>query len=180
MVSKFAFSRYQKLKIFSPRRGGASGRRGHAPQGRRGQDFTVAHVFVPLYGDRPRLLAVWHAQAPLRAPMSRWHRVAPSRSTLAGIMDQRSAGGPREQGASAWHRTIIVEVNHFAPPVTGAITVASLTTETTSAAHAARLRRVVTKRHALQTINRGSCSAQENLPPASLCRTSAPCRMALI
>ena len=53
MVSKFAFSRSQKLKIFSPRRGGASGRRGHAPQGRRGQDFTVAHVFVPLYGDRP-------------------------------------------------------------------------------------------------------------------------------
>ena len=70
--------------------------------------------------------------------------------------------GLLEQGASAWHRTIIVEVSHFAPPVTGAITAASRTTETASAAHAARLRRVVAKRHALPTINRGSCSARKN------------------
>ena len=60
-----------------------------------------------------------------------------------------------EQGASAWRRTIIVEVSQFAPPVTGAITAASRTTETASAAHAARLRRVLAKRHALPTINRG-------------------------
>ena len=70
--------------------------------------------------------------------------------------------GLPEQGASAWRRTIIVEVSQFAPPVTGAITAASRTTETASAAHAARLRRVVAKRHALPTINRGSCSARKN------------------
>ena len=40
MVSKFALSGSQKLEIFLPRRGGASGRRGLAPQGRRGQDFA--------------------------------------------------------------------------------------------------------------------------------------------
>jgi len=54
-----------------------------------------------------------------------------------------------------------VEVSQFAPPVTGAITAASRTTETASAAHAARLRRVLAKRHALPTINRSACSAGE-------------------
>ena len=68
--------------------------------------------------------------------------------------------GLLEQGASAWRRTIIVEVSQFAPPVTGAITAASRTTETSSAAHAARLRRVLAKRHALPTINRRACSAR--------------------
>ena len=63
-----------------------------------------------------------------------------------------------KQGASAWRRTIIVEVSHFAPPVTGAITAASRTTETASATHTACIRRVLAKRHALRcqpTINRG-------------------------
>ena len=64
------------------------------------------------------------------------------------------------QGASAWRRTLIVEVSHLAPPVAGAITAASQTTETASAAHAARLRRVLAKRHALPTINRSACSAR--------------------
>ena len=68
--------------------------------------------------------------------------------------------GSWKQGASAWRRTIIVEVSQFAPPVTGAITAASRTTETASAAHAARLRRVLAKRHALPTINRRACSAR--------------------
>ena len=52
MVSKFAFSGSQNLKIFLPRRGGASGRRGLAPQGRRGQDFTIyqkTHLFLAPY-----------------------------------------------------------------------------------------------------------------------------------
>ena len=88
--------------------------------------------------------------------------------------------GLLEQGASAWRRTIIVEVSQFAPPVTGAITSASRTTETASAALAARLRRVVAKRHALPTINLGSLLKPENVPPAGLCWTSAPCRMVLI
>jgi len=56
---------------------------------------------------------------------------------------------------------VIGEVSHLAPPVAGAITAASLTTETASDAHAARLRRVLAKRHALPTINRGSCSARK-------------------
>ena len=68
--------------------------------------------------------------------------------------------GSWKQGASAWRRTIIGEVSQFAPPVAGAITAASQTTETASAAHAARLRRVLAKRHALPTINHGSCSAR--------------------
>ena len=68
--------------------------------------------------------------------------------------------GLLEQGASAWRRTIIGEVSHLAPPVAGAITAASRTTETASAAHAARLRRVVAKRHALPAINRRACSAR--------------------
>ena len=69
-------------------------------------------------------------------------------------------GARSEQGASAWRRTIIGEVSHLAPPVAGAITAASRTTETASAAHAARLRRVLAKRHALPTINRRACSAR--------------------
>ena len=107
---------------------------------------------------------------------SAWICVDPSRSKLAGTEMQRFL----EQGASAWRRTIIVEVSQFAPPVTGAITSASRTTETASAALAARLRRVVAKRHALPTINLGSLLKPENVPPAGLCWTSAPCRMVLI
>ena len=52
VLSKFAFSGSQNLKIFLPRRGGASGRRGLAPQGRRGQDFTIyqkTHLFLAPY-----------------------------------------------------------------------------------------------------------------------------------
>ena len=59
MVSKFAFSGSQNLKIFLPRRGGASGRRGLAPQGRRGQDFTIyqkAYLFLAPYRSRTRRL----------------------------------------------------------------------------------------------------------------------------
>ena len=53
MVSKFALSGSQKLKIFLPRRGGASGRRGHAPQGRRGLlNFQPAHHFVIALGSQ--------------------------------------------------------------------------------------------------------------------------------
>ena len=63
--------------------------------------------------------------------------------------------GLLEQGASAWRRTIIGEVSQFAPPVTGAITAASRTSETASVTHAACIRRVLAKRHALPTINRG-------------------------
>ena len=60
MVSKFAFSRSQKLKIFSPRRGGASGRRGHAPQGRRGQDFSVSLCFCSaLWGSPSANMLDW-------------------------------------------------------------------------------------------------------------------------
>ena len=84
-------------------------------------------------------------------------RVAPTRSAAIGTEVQRFL---EKQGASAWRRTIIGEVNHFAPPVAGAITAASQTTETASAAHAARLRRVLAKRHALPTINRRACSAR--------------------
>ena len=83
----------------------------------------------------------------------------------AWIQAVRKWQGPQcrgllEQGASAWRRTIIGEVSHLAPPVAGAITAASRTTETASAAHAARLRRVLAKRHALPTINRRACSAR--------------------
>ena len=107
----------------------------------------------------------------LGPPPTRAHAHAPSACArllgFAWIQRVRKWQGPRcrgswKQGASAWRRTIIVEVSHFAPPVTGAIKAASMTTETASAAHAARLRRVLTKRHALPTINRGSCSAREN------------------
>ena len=88
---------------------------------------------------------------------SAWICVDLTRSKMAGIAMQRPAGARRK---SAWRRTIIVEVSQFAPPVTGAITAASRTTETASAAHAARLRRVLAKRHALPTINRRACSAR--------------------
>ena len=86
-------------------------------------------------------------------------RVARTRSAAIG---RRGAEVPGtwKQGASAWRRTIIGEVSHLAPPVAGAITAASRTTETASAAHAARLRRVLAKRHALPTINRRACSAR--------------------
>ena len=43
-AKKFAFSCLKNTKKFSPRRGGASGRRGHAPQGRRGPEISVCRI----------------------------------------------------------------------------------------------------------------------------------------
>ena len=98
----------------------------------------------------------WHAQAPCECHDFGLH------AWLQRVQPQSvpQCRGLLEQGASAWRRTIIGEVSHLAPPVAGAITAASRTTETASAAHAARLRRVLAKRHALPTINRRACSAR--------------------
>ena len=85
-------------------------------------------------------------------------RVAPTRSAAIGTEVQRFLEARRKRLAQNHHT--VGEVSHLAPPVAGAITAASRTTETASAAHAARLRRVLAKRHALPTINRRACSAR--------------------
>jgi hypothetical protein len=127
------------------------------------REFRQNNVFLryrltPTLSDPRTATRIVARASSLRVRQYRSARVAPTRSAAIGTAVQRFL----EQGASAWRRTIIVEVSHFAPPVAGAITAASRTTETASAAHAARLRRVVAKRHALPTINRGSCSARKN------------------
>ena len=112
----------------------------------------------------------------LRVPMSRWHRVAPSRSTLAGIMDQRSAGASRKRLAQNCHsggqpfRASGHWRDHSGQPD-----------------YRDGLCRPC--RPSATRLDQAPCFANhqprvllrlENLPPASLCRTSAPCRMALI
>ena len=131
---------------------GAAGPRAHSDK----TPSKPRYRFTPTLSD-PRTATYTAACARSFRMRQIWsERVARTRSAAIGTEVQRFL----EQGASAWRRTIIGEVSHLAPPVAGAITAASQTTETASAAHAARLRRVLAKRHALPTMNRRACSAR--------------------
>ena len=95
---QFAFFESQKLKIFSPRGGGASGRRGQAPQGRRGRILLRSRVSFANIGCKccaffgaslpeqrslqHRVMSGWEAKNPTGP--SRWHSPHTQNSYVRG------------------------------------------------------------------------------------------------
>ena len=112
----------------------------------------------------------------LRVPMSRWHCVNRSRSASAGVAVQRPAGARRKRLAQNHHsggqpvRAAGHWRDHGGQPDHRDGLCRPCRPPTTRPGQAPCF-----ANHQPQCLLR-----PENLPPAGLCRTSAPCRMALI